>query len=136
MPVPIESKDKWFSYEIPPMNQWELCSLDLGEGRIEKFLVPLYSLEYSVVKEAYSFYILPEFVLAYQYGGRIRRYRPVTYILFGHVLENRRLTIDTLKHSSANSARILENDNLFWNLESRKALVGIRDTLAPYFLQK
>lgn len=112
-------------------NQWATYD-DVRDGQVtESFKVPFTQQELDCIKRVKEASSHPGLIKGYTNGGPEREHLLALRIPFSHGLDNRKRAIDMLRHTAVCANKILKEDIFTPGLNSREAIITIKDLLSP-----
>ena len=117
-------------YDNPPQDQWAKFQAIKGRKVVETFTVPFTQKELDAIIRAREAMDQEDFLKGYANGGPEREYRLSLQIPYRHRLDDRRSAIEALQRTVRAANSILDSDDFSPGLDSRRAVVDMRDALS------
>lgn len=121
-------------YDNPPQDQWANFQVIQGGKVVETFPVPFTQKELDAIISARKEMDQEDFLKGYANGGPEREYRLSLQIPYRHRLGDRRSAIETLQRTVQTANSILDLDEFSPGLNSKQAVVDMRDALSLFAL--
>jgi len=119
-------------FDDPPQDKWaEHQVIEHGEV-VDRFSVPFTQTELDSIMRARKAMLQPDFIRGVANGGPEREYNSRFSIPYQHGLDNRRRTIEMLQLTEQEADAILKSGIFTPGLNSRQAVVDIKDALALF----
>ncbi len=121
-------------YDNPPQDQWAKFQVIEGRKVIETFPVPFTQKELDAIISARKAIDQKDFMRGYANGGPEREYRLSLQIPYRHRLDHRRAAVEILQKTVQAADSILDLDEFSPGLNSKQAVVDMRDALSIFAL--